>query len=427
MFTDKPQPKTKALNYFLIQTTFATAFTYLTSGVFLSGLAIQMDASDVLISYLSIIVNICGILILVFSAFLERFTSRKRLTICLTILSRIATIIIVLIPAFAPKSIRIALFVFVVIVAFTLQAQTTVVLNQWMFSFMDEKKSGRYISLRQTFTLIVTVVLSVASGWWMDSVQEEYWGIAILFLIAFFMSICEIILLIRTPDSEKYRPSGYRCRFRDLVVLPLKNRNFIGFVLYVFLFYLLLYISDSFTMVYIMKYLALPYKMVNAMYLIISLPQIFLLSIWGKISDRLGHRFSLTVSIWLFAGETFFMFFTGSGNWYLFIPVAFFISSVANAGFVIAVFNRRYELIPESNRIVYDNFYTAVIGLGFILGPMIGGAVKSLLETLPVTVNRTDFLSIRTLYIISTVGIILLQIIYLLSQRKRKEESHVKN
>ncbi|MCA5960381.1 hypothetical protein LC724_07955 [Blautia sp. RD014234] len=72
---------------------------------------------------------------------------------------------------------QIAVFVLAVVMAFTLQAQTTVVLNQWMMGFMDEKKSGRYISLRQTLTLGVTVLLSVAGGFWMDHMQGNTWDL----------------------------------------------------------------------------------------------------------------------------------------------------------------------------------------------------------------------------------------------------------
>ena len=95
---------------FFIQAGFGTAFTYLTSGVFLSGLAILMGAGDILVSYLSVIVNICGVLILAFPAFLERFTSRKKLTIALTILSRLATLFIVTIPVLFPAGIRLYVF-----------------------------------------------------------------------------------------------------------------------------------------------------------------------------------------------------------------------------------------------------------------------------------------------------------------------------
>lgn len=416
----------KPLTCFFIQTGLGTAFTYLTSGVFLSGLAILMGAGDVLVSYLSVIINICGVLTLAFVAFLERVASRKRLTILFTVLSRLLTLFIVAIPALVPEEMQLTLLIPTVIVAFTLQAQTTVVLNQWMLGFMDEKKSGRYISLRQTLTLLVTVILSLTAGRFIDFMQEEYTGFVILFAIAAWMGIFEIVLLVRTPDYT-VRPVIHKCTLWNMVKLPLKNRNFTRFVIYILFFYLLLNISDSFTMVYMMRYLALPYRTVTAMYMLISLPQLVLLSAWGRISDRRGHEFVLQSSIWLFAGETLFLFLASGQTWYLFIPAAFLTASVANAGFVIAVFNRRYELMPAENRIVYDNFYTAVIGMGFMIGPMIGGAIKSWIDTSGVMKNFMQFAGIRLLYLLSMVGILVLQIVYVILQKKRKGNSHVKN
>lgn len=143
--------------------------------------------------------------------------------------------------------------------------------------------------------------------------------------------------------------------------------------------------------------------------MIISLPQVVWLGAWGRLSDQRGHQFVLTSSIWLFAGETLFMSFAGPGTWQVFIPAAFLVSSAANAGFAVAVFNRRYELMPQENRIVYDNFYTAAIGLGVILGPLVGGAVKGMAQASPGIAGAVPFAEIRLLYLLSTAGILLLQ------------------
>lgn len=69
----KPDPRAKARKSFIRQIVFGTAFTFLTGGVFLSGLAIYMGASDILVSYISMITNICGVSILFFSGIIERF------------------------------------------------------------------------------------------------------------------------------------------------------------------------------------------------------------------------------------------------------------------------------------------------------------------------------------------------------------------
>lgn len=397
---------------FLVQAVFGTSFTYLTGGVFLSGLALLMGAGDVLVSYLAVTANLCGVLILFLAPFLNRFQSRKKLAVAFTILSRTATIFIAVIPALFPKDRQLVFFIPAVIAAYTLQAQTTVVLNQWMMGFMEEDNSGRYISMRQTLTLTVTVILSLAGGRWMDSMHGKYIGFAVLFTAAALMGVFEILLLLRTPNGARCQSTGQKCGFTDMIKLPLKNKCFTGFVIYILAFYLILNISDSFTTVYMLKYLALPYRTVTAMSLILSLPQVVLLSIWGKISDRMGHEFVLRTSIWLFAGETLFLSLVSSKTWYIFLPSAFLISSAANAGFVISVFNRRYELMPKQNRIIYDNFYTAGIGLGFLLGPMIGGLLKNQFESSKLLSDAVPFAGIRLLYIVSAIGILLLQFLY---------------
>lgn len=400
---------TRPRRCFFAQAAFGTAFTYLTSGVFLSGLALLMGAGDVLVSYLSVIVNLCGVLILAFSALLERVSSRKRLTLVLTALSRLATLFLAAIPALAPPRLRLPLFLAAVVAAFTLQAQTTVALNQWMMGFVDAGRSGRYISLRQTLTLAVTVVLSVAGGQWMDAAGGSYRGFVLLFAAAGAMGACELVLLSRTPDGPAYRPPPRGHGLRELISLPRRDRAFAGFVAYVTGFYLLLNISDSFTMVFLMKYLALPYGVVTGLYMLISLPQIALLGAWGRLSDRRGHAFALRASIWLFAAETLFMAFASPRTWFVFVPAAFLAASVGNAGFTVAVFNRRYELMPAQGRIAYDNFYTAAIGLGFLLGPLLGGLIKWGLEATRLGAGVLSFPGIRLLYPISSAGILLLQ------------------
>lgn len=408
----EPSQRQKTKKAFHIQIVFGTAFTFLTGGVFLSGFAMYMGASDLLVSYISMITNICGVSILFFSGMIGRFHSFKKLTVGLTILSKLATLSIVLIPQFVPKSAQIAVFVPLMLVAFTLQAQTTAVLNNWLVTFVDEKQSGKYIARRQTFVLAVTVLLSIVGGRVLDAVSGAYIGFVILFAAAFAMSIMEMLVLLRMPDAVQHKSDCEKNRFFDMFRIPLGCRPFLLFVVYIFLFYLMLSIADSFTVVYMMRYLGLSYTATTLMQMLISLPQLFLLGAWGKISDKKGHQFALKLSIWFFVGETLFMALSNGKTLYLCIPIAFLFASAANAGFVVAVFNRRYELMPQKGRILYDNFYSAAVGLAFILGPVIGGAIKQSLESLDSLERIVEFGNIRILYVVSTVSIILLQLVF---------------
>lgn len=403
---------------FHAQVVFGTGFTFLTGGVFLSGFAMYMGASDLLVSYISMITNICGVSILFFSGLIGRFESFKKITISLTVLSRLATLLIVLIPLLVTKAARIAVFVLLMLVAFTLQAQTTVALNNWLVSFVEQKQSGKYIARRQTFVLVVTVLLSVVGGRVLDAVSGAYIGFAILFTTAFCMSLVEIIILLRIPDAVQQKSTDTKTRFMDTVRIPLHCGPFMQFVVHIFLFYLLLSVADSFTVVYMMRYLGLSYTATTLMQMLISLPQLFLLGAWGKISDKRGHQFALKLSIWFFVGETLFMALSNGGNLYVCIPVAFLFAAVANAGFVVSVFNRRYELMPREGRVLYDNFYSAAVGLAFISGPVIGGIIKQKLESVSTLESILPFGNIRLLYVLSTVSIVVLQLFFTIRPTK---------
>ena len=416
-----PAQSLKASRAFHIQIVFGTAFTFLTSGVFLSGFAMYMGATDLLVSYISMITNICGVSILFFSGLIGHFRSLKKITISLTVLSKMATLLIVLIPLSVPEGAQIAVFIPLMLVAFTLQAQATVVLNNWLVTFVDEKQSGKYIAKRQTFVLAVTVLLSVTGGRVLDAVSGAYIGFAILYAAAFGMAVMELLVLLRMPDAVQQNADREKSKFSDKFFVPLRCRPFLLFVVYIFLFYLMLSIADSFTVVYMMRYLGLSYTATTIMQMLISLPQLFLLGIWGKISDKKGHAFALKLSIWFFVGETLFMALSNEQNLYLLIPMAFLFASVANAGFVVSVFNRRYELMPQEGRILYDNFYSAAVGLAFILGPVIGGSIKQGLESADRLNSIIQFGNIRLLYVVSTIGIVLLQLIFTIRHTKTRK------
>ncbi len=187
--------------WFHTQMGLMTGFTVLTSGVFLSGLAAHWGASDVLISYLSVIMNICGALILVLAPLIERFRSRKRVTIALTIAAKTTTVAIVAVPLLVPATLRLPVFVALIILAFTLQAQAQVSLNNWLIHFVEAAERGRYISARMTIGLVTTVVLSVLAGWYVDQTGGGYEAFAVLFAVAGILGVGEVATLARIEDS----------------------------------------------------------------------------------------------------------------------------------------------------------------------------------------------------------------------------------
>lgn len=407
----------KMKRQFHIQGSFAAAFSVLTGGVFLSGLAAMMGAGDVLIGYISVIMNICGALILFFAPYIERFKSRKKVTLVLTVLSKIVTALIVFIPVAAPKSLYLFIFLPLTVIAFSLQAQAQVSLNNWLVAFVEEERRGRYISVRMTAQLMITVLLSVAAGYFIDTMEGKYIAFVLLFCLAFAFALLETVTLLQIDDVQTAQKSRPKYSLKDLFRIPFQNKEYIEFVVYIASFYFLLYISDSFTIVYLLKYLTLSFTEITIyQQLFMSLPQIFLLSVWGRISDKRGHNRALHICIWFFAFEVLFVMFSSKETALVLLPLAYLFGAIANSGFSVSVFNRRYELIPDEGRIIYDNFFSAAVGVSLILGPVTGGTVRDAVAKSGV-VSSVPFGDFRALYALSFIGILMLQLFHF---RKRR-------
>jgi MFS family permease len=400
-------------NKFQIQIAFATAFSVLTGGVFLTGLASMMGAGDTLLSYMMVLMNACGAAIIFFAPFMERFKSRKKVTLFLTALSKTVTVLIVLIPITVPQQMQVFVFVPLIVIAFSLQAQTLVSLNNWLIHFVEEETRGRYIALRMTVQFIVSVALAIIGGRFVDAMKAQgylYIAFAILFGIAFILALFEIITLLKIDDVQVSQDVTKKYTVKDLFTIPLQNKAFRDFVIYMSLFYFLVYISASFNIVYMLKYLGLSYTEITLIeQLCMSLPMIFLFFLWGKLSDKKGHAFTLYACLWFFAFEALFKMLPSQENARILLPISFFFGAIANAGFNVSIFNRRYELIPNEGRIIHDNFFSAAIGITLLLGPIAGGKLKDLIEMSGI-VAGIPFGEFRALYGVSVVGIILLQL-----------------
>jgi len=296
-----------------------------------------------------------------------------------------------------------------------------IALNNWLISVVPENIRGRYFSIRQTFSLIINVSLPLVVGRMLDVISNKYEGFLIVFGLGLVMTIIEMLVFIRVGEHHSKSTRDEHFKLIDVLRLPLANKEFIRYIIYVALFFLALYISDSFTTVYMIRYLKLPYTSIIAFQMLMSIPQIFLLRVWGKISDKKGHHFILATSIWFFVGESFFMGLTNSKTVYIFMPIAFIFAAIANSGFVIGVFNRRYAIVPEKGRIIYDGFYSAVIGLTFILGPFIGGVIKTFISTNSFIQKNIAFGEFRILFFISAFCIIVLQIAEAIMRKASKQ------
>ena len=407
----------KSQDYFILQIIFTTMFSILTGGVYLAGFAVYLKASDILIGYISILPNLCGILMFAGGAVVERFHNKKKVVILLVVVSKTIICSVILIPFYVPQKLQGGVLFLLLAIAFTLQGLNGVVTNNWLISILPNNIRGRYFAVRQSFSLAVSVALPLATGVLIDSFHDKYMGFLILFCSGLFMMIIELYTYVNIDEPQIEHIYSDGIKLYDMIVLPLKNREFTGYVLYMFVFYVILYISCSFTQVFLIRYLKLPYTFISLMLVFVSLLQILCYRVWGKICDTKGNSFVLFASIWFFIGDMFCWSLMSSGTAYVVMPIDYVFSAIANSGFAVGAFNRRYSIVPEKGRMLYDGFYSTAIGIAFLLGPFIGSIIQQHINSIDFVRNHIPFAEFRLLYMISCLGVVLLQVAQVIIRR----------
>jgi len=412
-------PYKKSQDYYILQAVFATIFSLLTGGVFLAGFAVYLGASDEVVSYLNLIPSICGIFLVIGGIFMENVHYKKKTTITLCIFSKLLICSVITIPLFVPGDYRQQVLLAVLAVAYILQALYGLIINKWFISVVPVNIRGRYFAVRQSFAISVNVVFPLAAGWFMDTIQDKYLGFVVLYSLGLVVMAVEAFAFGNIDEPEVESMERNKIKLIDVIRLPLHNKEFCSYTITLFIFYIFLYFSCSFTNVYFIRYLKLPYTVINLISILSAVLQIFMLRVWGKLSDKFGHQFVMNLCIWFFAGETLVWSVATKSSIIAFIPFACIFSAAANSGFAVGVFNRRYMIIPEKGRMIYDGFYSAVIGIALLVAPILGGIIKTMLASSAYISANIQFGEFRVLYMMTSVGIIALQVFNLLHGRKK--------
>ena len=178
-----------------------------------------------------------------------------------------------------------------------------------------------------------------------------------------------------------------------------------GYAIINIVFHVALYLSASYTQVYMIRYLELSYTFITSMTMLNAVLQMFAYSQWGKIADRYGNGFVMYASYGFYALQMVLWALVTKGSMYVFIPLVYGIGSFANSGFMVGSFNYRYDILPEKGRSFYDAFYSAAIGITLLIAPWIGGRIKGFIAGIPYVQDNIQLGEFRIIFALSALGL----------------------
>lgn len=421
---NKHKKNSRIEKLFILDGVVINAAIVLTSGIFLSGYIVLLGGSDFLTGLLNNSLGWASIVALASSLLFERMKRRKTYIIIFNILSRLLVCSIIFLPLIIRNNkVSLSILTVMVITGNILWSFFSTGNVVWMMNSIPKDTRKEFIYVRTYWIRIVFTLVTIIMGFVIDALNKSYLGFFIVFVTSLILSIIDAIILINIEEPENSVSSNKRIS-KEQIFEPWRNKEYRHYLFFVLLFYLSLFISVSYTPLYLIKYMKFDYKFLSSTTLLAHIFMIISTNVWSRIESKKGIKYVLRVGALFLIADIFTYVFIIPRTYFL-LYIACIMSGIGNGGFNIALLNYRYDLIPENNKTIYESWFGAVYGIGSIIAPILGGY---LLKLLPMINNKIfEYSNFQLLYLISTILDLIVIFAFLGVKQDRKKRNYNSN
>lgn len=387
----------------------ATVMGSLTTGVFLTGLALALDATRLQIGILAAIPALANVMQLTGSYLIERHGRRKRLCLVATTAARLLWLLVVAVPFLpidlAPRE-RVWIVVGLLIVASSLGSIGGVAWLSWTKDLIPEPLHIRFFSRRNQLNSLVALALSIGAGLLLDLWQHflpgTLGGYVAVLLFALAAGVGSLVLLAMIPEPAEQEALAERKRFTSLVALPWREPNFRRVVFFYASWNLAVHIANPFYGVFMLQRLQLPFWAVTGLATMASVLGLAANGAWTRLACHFGVKpivLLATVAdafvplLWLFVGKQT-----------LWLLVLIHVSGMLAPPLAWGPNNLTLKLAPRANASAYLAMYGAVVGPATALASVLGGALAVSIAPLEWSIGSVTAGELKVLFLLSFCG-----------------------
>ncbi|NIA22196.1 MAG: MFS transporter, partial [Anaerolineaceae bacterium] len=283
----------------------------------------------------------------------------------------------------------------VLAVAFSLAQTTATAWWSWMADLAPQSVRGRFFANRQiasTAALLLGTLPVILLDRYGKDTAGNYTETADLIFIAIFLvctlsGVIDVVVHGFIPEPRRRDRPERPTRVRDLAI-PLRNAAFRRLILTMTLLSFGAGLSVFFVWPYLINenYIGVPYRVFLFTRVLFALGMFLGSRYWGILVDRYGAKPVLAVTY--SAGfVNLYVLFVTQGNAALLTCIAAVLQGLMFSGMMLAGSQLMLSLAPQKNRNVFVGVYAAVVGLGMILGPTVGGWLGDTIEAYLVSRN----------------------------------------
>ncbi|MBU1657351.1 MAG: MFS transporter, partial [Candidatus Omnitrophica bacterium] len=297
----------KALNFSTIDGALSAVMGSLAGGMFLMGFAIKiLNATPQQIGILAALPMFANLVQIFGSIVIEKTGKKKLLCFVSIFANRILWILIILLPLaiFAPLADwRVWVLVTIIAVSSLFGSLAGVSWLAWMSDIVPENIRGSYFGKRNMIASACGMVAMLLGGkfvtmWAKQFGETNPFGFVLLFAIGLAAGLMAIFFLSRIPEAESTKKEGAGSFDFKMFFKPLQDKNFFTLILFVAAWMFAIQIAAPFYGVFMIENLKIDFSTITILGTFATFATLFMMKIWGSISDKLGNKPVIIVSGW---------------------------------------------------------------------------------------------------------------------------------
>lgn len=359
---------------------FAQVMAVLTTGAFLVGFALALDASNTLIGLLAAIAPFLQTLQLPSIYLIERLRARKAIAVSAFAASRLVLLAIAALPIIASSRLALPLFLMLLACHHGLAALGNCALNSWIRDLIPPERVERFFARRLASATLVGAVLSFAGGMSIDILksrlaQGETTAYSVLFAAGSVAGLISVFALSQMP--EPVMPSTGRFSLRAVIAEPIRDLNFRNLLIFLAAWSFAVNFAAPFFAVYLLSRLGISMTWVLVLSVLSQMFNVLFFNVWGRLAERFSNKSVLLLSVPLFF-VTFLMwpFTTLPDPHLLTFPILIAIhvlAGISAAGVGLCAGNLALKSAPYGKGAAYLAVNALVSGAAATVAPILAG------------------------------------------------------
>ena len=402
-----PQELERSLRYSYLHGLLATIFAASVGGMFLTGFALKLGASNLQIGLLAAIPGAVAGTQLWSAYLLERHGQRKRLCLRSTSLSVGAWALAVVIPFLLPAHpgwVRLAALFAVVGSAAVAGMVSGNAWGSWIADLVPADRYGRFFARRNVIAGPAAMAFAMLEGVFLDWAKTLE-AFSLIFLVGLVAGSAAVFALSRQADVPMARrrdDDGRHVGMRTLLREAAGHRQLRTMTLFVVAWVFASAVAGPFYMVFLLKSLKMKFLWVGALTTIASITAVLSNPFWGAIADRTGGRRMLALTSTLGILATVPWLLVTRGNFWLLLPAIYIVGAFLGTGWGLGLTTFFFSSLPKESRATYMAVYGTVTGTCGALAPVVGGLIATLVQA-----HHLQVLGLDTLQMLFAVSIAL--------------------